>query len=133
MKKLIIVLFLITLFIPVYAQNNSGDTMYYVSFPVERIYPTSQGYIVQYRTGFNIRTIGIPNDWFTRSAGKAEMVNLQTPSDWPLMTIFYSNGEFAYVRLYVHRLKSHITWGSIPQGTDLSRYFGDGETFNVQF
>jgi len=133
MKKLIIVLFLIALVIPVFAQNNTDEVMYYINLPVERIFPSSQGYIVQYRSSSIVNTIGIPNEWFTEAAGRAEMVYLPTGSDWPTMSVFYRNGEFSHIRLYVHRAKSHWTWGSVPQGTDLSRFFGDGVSFNIKF
>jgi len=133
MKRLIIALFLIVLFSPVFAQNELEDRVYYYNFPVERIYPSSDGYVVQYRNSSIVDTIGIPNEWFTGAASKAEMVQLQAGADWPTMSVFYSNGEFVFVRLYVHRSKAHHTWGSIPQGTDLSRFFGDKESFDIKF
>jgi len=133
MKKLIIVLFLSALIIPVFAQNNANEVMYYVNVPVEKIYPSSQGYIVQFRSSSIIRTIGIPNEWFTEAGGRADLVYLPTGSDWPTMSVFYKNGEFSHIRLYAHRAKSHWTWGSIPLGTDLSRFFVDSESFEIQY
>jgi len=138
MKKLLIVsiLFLLTIIVPVFAQNNSGeqDRMYYLNVPVEKIYATSLGYVIQYRSRGNIiATIGIPNEWFYDSAGSAEMVRLPAGRDWPTMSIFYRNGEFSHIRLYVHRSKGHWTWGSVPQGTDVSRFFTDRDSFRIQY
>jgi len=148
MKKFIIALFLTALFTPVFAQNNSNGVtrMYYINVPVERVFITAQGYVVQYRSGSSILgTIGIPVEWFgnifniyggtTAGTGnnKAEVIQLPTVGDWPTMSVFYENGEFSHVRLYVHKMKSHITWGSIQQGTDVSRFFGDGQSFDMQY
>ena len=136
MKKVIIILVFLALISPVFAQNTTGDYphLYYVNVPVERIFPTSSGYIVQYRSSSNvIGTIGIPIEWFNASASKAEFVHLDNPRGWPTMSIFYNNGEFSHVRLYFHRSRSHQTWSTIPNGTDVSRFFGDKEAFNIQF
>ncbi|MCL2277230.1 MAG: hypothetical protein FWC21_04970 [Treponema sp.] len=148
MKKLIIALFLAALLTPVFAQNNNQDPerMYYINVPVERVFITGQGYVVQYRSGSSILgTIGIPIEWFgnivnpyggiTAGTGnnKAEIIQLPSVGDWPTMSVFYKNGEFSHVRLYVHKMKSHITWGSIQQGTDVSRLFGDGQSLDMQY
>ena len=137
MKKLIILLILLALVLPAFAQNNTGNDspkMYYINIPVEKIYPSSDGYIIQYRKGINqIGTVGIPNDWFTDAASKAELMRLPPGKDWPSMSIFYKEGEFSHVRLYVHRSKSHTTWGSIPMGADVSRHFQDADSFTIEF
>jgi len=135
MKKFIIVLFILAVISPVFAQNNPPiDDMYYVNVSVERVYPTSQGYVIRYMKNSGVMaTIGIPNDWFYTAAGKAEVMNLQPGTDWPTMSIFYRNGEFSHVRLYLHRYKGHQTWGNIPQGTDVSRFFPTGDVLNIEY
>ncbi|MCL2808944.1 MAG: hypothetical protein FWD24_02625 [Treponema sp.] len=136
MKKIIIALFIFTLITPLFAQStNDADTkFYYFNLQIERIYPTSDGYIIQYRnSGRTLGTIGIPNEWFFEAAGRAEKVLLHPGRDWPTMSIFYRNGEFSHVRLYLHRSRAHQTWGSIPQGTNVSRFFEDRDSFNIQY
>jgi hypothetical protein len=107
--------------------------MYYINVSVEKIYPTNQGYVVLYRTQRGIGTIGIPNRWFVEAAGRADVVRLPRGASWPTMSIFYNDGEFSHVRLYVHSHKSHTTWGSMPQGTNVSRFFPEEDTFDIQF
>jgi len=136
MKKLIILLVLLAMLTPVFAQNNSSDKddMYYLNVPVERIITTRDGYIVQYRTSGNVLgTIGIPVEWFSDSAGSAEIVRLATGGDWPSMSVFYRNGEFSHIRLYIHKAKGHSTWGNVPIGTDLSRFYVDKENFSIKY
>jgi len=134
MKKFIIVLVFLALVSPIFAQSNSEDRLYYINVTVERIFPSMEGYVIQYRSGSNvIATIGIPIEWFSDAGGRADLIKLSAASDWPTMSIFYVNGQFSHVRLYVHPVKSHHTWGSIPQGTDVARFFGDRESFALQF
>jgi len=149
MKKLFIVLVFLVVISPVFAQDkndnsdpfyainntsNVADSFYYFNVLVERLFPSSQGYVVQYRNASDtISTIGIPNNWFTDAASKAEIVRLPQVSDWPTMSVFFNNGKFSHVRLYIHPAKSHLTWGSIPQGIDVSRFFQDEESFKLQF
>jgi hypothetical protein len=136
MKKLIIVLILIALVLPVFAQNNSGSDsrMYYINIPVEKVYLSHEGYVIQYRKGINqIATIGIPYVWFSDTASKAEVMILPTGRDWPSMSVFYKEGEFSHVKLYVHRLKNHPTWSIVPQHMDVSKHFKDPDALILEF
>lgn len=136
MKKFIIALVFLAVISPIFAQNNSNkkDDVYYVNVPVEKIIPTNTGYIIQYRNAtYGLGIIGIPNEWFTEAGGCAELVRLEDGGDWPSMSIFYRSGEFSHIRLYIHKVRHHETWGSIPMGTDVSKYFTDKESFKVVF
>jgi len=137
MKKFIVLLVFLVLISPVFAQPdpryNQSD-IFYVNISVDKVYPTGMGYIVQYRgSGNQFHTIGIPQEWFSAAASKAELINLPPGRSWPTMTIFYRDGEFSHVRLYVHRAKSHQTWGNIPMHMDVSMYFPDTDTLNIEF
>jgi hypothetical protein len=136
MKKLIIVLILLAHVLPVFAQNNSGSDsqMYYINIPVEKVFLSHEGYVVQYRKGISqIATIGIPYEWFKNAASKAEVLLLPSGRDWPSMSVFYKEGEFSNVKLYVHRWKDHPTWSIVPQHMDVSRHFKDPESFSLEF
>lgn len=136
MKKIISFLIIMAVIAPVFAQNNSNSNpeMYYHNITVEKIYPSSEGYIIQYRKNvFELGTIGIPNIWFSEAGGKAELIRLPPGANWPTMSVFYSDGEFSHVRLYIHRNKSHQTWGNIPMGMDVSMHFKEPENFKLEF
>jgi hypothetical protein len=137
MKKIIIALIFMALVLPVFAQGNprsNSDRLYYINVTVERIYPSREGFIIQYmQNSGSIGTVGIPNEWFSNAAGRAEITRLPRGTNWPTMTVFYVNGEFDHVRLYVHAFKGHQTWGSVPLTADVSRFFTDRESFNIQF
>ena len=128
-------MFLLVLITPVFAQNRADEmpNLYYLNLTIERIIPSSDGYIIQYRTGSSIiATIGVPIEWFSDAAGKAEKRPLPKGNMWPSMSVFYKDGVFSHVRLYVHSSLAHQTWGNIPQGTDVTRFFGDRQSFNIQ-
>jgi hypothetical protein len=156
MKKVIFVLFILAAVSPVFAQNivNEHNNIYCFNVRIEKIYPSSQGYVIQYQRGTGgFGTVGIPNEWFLGrgtpsepepgpaavglqyvAAGRAEIIILPPGDNWPSLSIFYVDGEFSHVRLYVHRLKSHQTWGNIPQGSNVSRFFAeDRSTLNIQY
>jgi hypothetical protein len=153
MKKIIIVLVFLALISPVFAQQeeeradrraadpfyainntrNREENFYYINVSVEKVYPTKEGYVVQYMCASSaVAVIGIPNEWLANAAGRAEIVTLPVVSDWPTMTVFYVDGKFSHVRLYIHPAKSHYTWGNIPQGTDVSKFFSQ-DSFNLKF
>ena len=138
MKKLIITLLVAFAFgSPLFAQTispeNSSD-FYYVTVRLEKVYPTRLGYILAYRKGVNtIGRVAVPNEWFTFAGGKAELIKLPYGKNWPMMTVFYKDGEFSHLRLYVHPWKAHETWGSIPLSSDISGYFTGQETIDIQF
>jgi len=137
MKRFIFAIIVLAAVSPIFAQNNSneGSNMYYINVRVERIYPSNEGYIIQYqRSNTQLAIVGIPMEWFTDAAGRAELIQLPAGTNWPTMSVFYVDGEFSHVRLYVHRVKGHRTWGVVPQGADLSRYFSeDRDKLNFQY
>jgi hypothetical protein len=137
MKRFIFALVVLAVVSPVFAQNNSNasSNLYYINVRVERIYPSGEGYIVQYqKSNGQFATIGIPMDWFIDAAGRAELLLLPPGANWPTMSVFFDGGEFSHLRLYVHRVKGHKTWGVVPQGADLSRFFSeDRDSFNFQY
>ena len=138
MKKLIILLIIGAVVTPLFAQTVSEENssrVYYHTVSVEKVSPTRRGYIIQYYRGglHGYGTLSIPNEWFTKAASKAELVTLPPGNTWPYMTIFYKDGEFSHVRLYVHRNRRHETWGNVPLPADVSRYFEDTDNPKIQF
>ena len=134
MKRLFFALIIGMVLTPVFLlgeSNTNTSEVYYVNVPVEKIYPSWSGYVIQYRGSRGYGTVGLPREWFSGTATKAELIVLPRGRSWPSMSIFYKDGEFSHVRLYVHNSKGHQTWGNIPQGTDVSRYF-NAETLEIE-
>ena len=140
MKKLIIAAVLaVSLFavFPVFAQSDKegkDSEYYYVNISLEKIWPYRAGYIVQYRKGINqFGRSYLPIEWFTNAAGKGEIINLPKGQAWPTMSVYYKDGEFSHVRLYVHPWRSHQTWGNVPQNVNIDSRFKDVDTIEIEF
>ena len=137
MKKIIFVLlslFLVTT--AVFAQQNTATVrqseLYYVNFPIERIYTHPLGYVVEYRSGtFRTFTTYIPHDWFVGTAGKGEVITLRG-GEWPSMTVFYERGEFSHVKLRL-RERAHRSWGVLPMGYNLDERFRNVKELRLDF
>ena len=140
MKKLILTIALLTVFaaiIPVFAQQISEENQseyYYVNVPIEKIYLYRAGYVINYRQGINkMGTLYLPNEWFTDAASKGELLTLPKGKDWPTLTIYYKEGEFSHVRLYVHRWKGHTTWGVVPMNVNIDDRFQNIDTLEINY
>ena len=122
---------------PLFAQQISPEhssEYFYKNVHLEKVYPTRLGYILQYRKGINgIARMYVPNEWFTNAAGKAELLYLLPGKDWPSVTVYFKEGEFSHLRLYVHRSKGHDTWGNVPLNVDITPYFENVETVKFEF
>ena len=140
MKKLIIALIFLAvtaigspLFAQPIAPEHSSD-FYYVNVSLEKVYPTRFGYILVYRKGVNdLGRVAIPNEWFTHAGAKSELITLPKGKNWPTLTVFYRNGEFSHLRLYVHPSKAHETWGNVPLGADIAGLFENLDTIKIDF
>ena len=140
MKKFIITLLFLTVFaigVPLFAQSiapeHSSD-YYYVNVHLEKIYPTRFGYLLMYRKGVNeLGRVAVPNEWFTSAGSKSELITLPKGKNWPSVTIFYKNGEFSHLRLYVHPSRAHSTWGNVPLNADVAGYFENVTTIQIEY
>jgi len=108
--------------------------LYYVNLPVEKVYLYRKGYVVLFRQGANaIKRAYIPYEWFRANVKKAELIQLGDGSAWPSMSVFYKEGSFHAVRLYVAKRTSHITWGMLSSTTNLDDRFEGIESVDIGF
>ena len=123
--------------LPLFAQQISPEKSseyFYENITLEKVFPSRAGYILQYRKGINgLGRVYVPNEWFTAAAGKAELVILPPGKNWPSMSVFYKDGEFSHLRLYVHRRKEHNTWGNVPLTAPIDQYFENVDTIKLEF
>jgi len=115
-------------------REENQSEYYYKNITLEKIYPYRNGYVIQYRRGINsLDKAYLPMAWFTNSASKGEIIPLPQGKAWPSLSIYYKNGKFSHVRLYVHRIANHETWGVIPQNVDIDSAFEGVEDLNIKF
>lgn len=128
------ILFLVALAVSAQTQEQSpGDVqIQVVSVYVQQVYPHPQGYKVIYtRSDLYPGEVYLPGRWFRVAGSKGEIIYTDHPSA-PYMDVYYENGEFDHVRLFVQRNRSHPTWGDLPGNQDLSEQFSV-ETLDIDF
>jgi hypothetical protein len=122
---------------PIAAQTVSKEKSseyYYVSVRLEKIIPYRKGYICYYRKGLSgMAKTYLPVEWFTEAAGRGEAIRLGPGRTWPYLTVYYKDGAFSHVRLYVRPEPGHESWGNIPQGVNIDSYFENVDDIKLEF
>jgi hypothetical protein len=124
---------------PLAAQENSSaddkkSEYYYVNVPLEKVYPYRKGYVVLYRKGVNqMAQAYLPLEWFTSTAGKGDLIRIGSGASWPYLSIYYKEGAFSHVRLYVRREPGHETWGNIPLNINIDDRFENVDDLKLEF
>ncbi|WP_010256158.1 hypothetical protein [Treponema primitia] len=142
MKKIV---FLTTLLLvlagilPLVAQQNNPSAAekegsYALTISLERVFPYRKGYVVKYRKGMSgVVDAYLPLEWFEGTGKKGDLILMGSGTDWPHMTVFYKDGEFDHVRLYVRKERSHESWGNIPLHVNLDDKFESVEGIKLVF
>ena len=107
------------------SSSRKDSEYYYYNFTIEKVFTHRLGYVVLYRraSSNHLATTYIPHSWFSEPASKGELVWLARGKEWPTLTVFYKEGEFTHLRLYIHRWKGHQTWGAVPMNVDIDDRF----------
>lgn len=132
-KRLALVLLFVSLAsLPLFAQDagatgtpqfKNESEFYYVNIPIEKVYRHTLGYVVLYRAGTKLKKAYMPDSWFEKAAGKAQLVTIKTGNVWPYLVVYYKNGSYSHAILYIRENLMHPSWGSIPGNPDLSEEF----------
>jgi len=136
MKKAIIFFMLILFGCLSMIQSEPIKDIYVRTLFVEKIFIYSLGYVVVYDkpSSMNYGTVYLPFTWFSKIGGAGEMVWGRHVS-YPYLSIFWVNGKFSHVKLYVQENMSHPSWdklrGSSNEVND--RFKVTPETFEIEF
>jgi len=104
--------------------------------PISKVYMHRLGYrIVYQKSNHQMAAFYVPNSWFHATddgkAPQAELITERTETV-PYFSIFWQNGEFDHIRLYLHRNKDHISYGDLADPEAINDRF-DVETLNLDF
>ncbi|MFP4483911.1 MAG: hypothetical protein ACLFO1_03555 [Spirochaetaceae bacterium] len=92
---------------------------------LDTVYTHRRGFKVTYTADDYARQeVYLPQGWFTRAGSQGQLVSTHSDAA-PYMDVFYSNGEFSHVRLYVPADRNHIAWETLEEE-------GVAENFNVE-
>ena len=127
MKKLILLIAIFTLFASTGAFTETSR--YYVkTVPVIRVYNHALGYRVVYmKSDLTLHVIYLPKEWFkvlaqTGKEPKAELISGRD-SSYPYFSVFWEDGEFSHIRLYLQNDLMHPSWGDMDPSVDLTGKF----------
>jgi len=128
MKRATIVIALVAILACALAAETSA--YYPVRLDVVKVYSHADGYRVIYRKGSaDVGVVYLPARWFV-PGGKAELVRDNDPS-FPYMTIFYKDGKFDHLRLYVLADQHDSTWGILTPAEGAGKFTSDD--FKIDF
>jgi len=108
---------------------------------VHNVVSHQKGYKVTYYTGHgDPKVIYIPMEWFYQTSEyknadgfvKAEIVRGKGPS-YPLLQIFWKDGKFHHLRLFVVDNYSDPTWGVVGLKDDMAAKFDPTKVPDFQF
>jgi hypothetical protein len=122
MKRVAIVIVLLAFIAGALAADTSA--FYPVRVDVVKVFSHSDGYRVIYRKGSSeVAAPYLPARWFI-SGGKAELVRGNDTS-FPYMTVFFKEGKFDHLRLYVLADQKDQTWGILNPSEGAGKFGSD--------
>lgn len=116
------------------AETTDGEdtSLYPMTVYLNTVYKHSLGYKIEYNdTELYFKEAYLPGRWFTAAAGKGEIVYSMDKSV-PYMVVYYIDGEFHHLRLFVPQSPYHTAWDQLPSGVDLEEEFST-ETLNIEY
>ena len=130
-KKRLVLVCLLFLCI-VFGLFAAESDMYVHTARIVKVYNHNLGFRVVYaKESLDLGVLYIPLDWFGGTDAKAEVAYGAEPS-YPYLSVFWENGEFHHIRLYLHRNKNHSTWDELESTPEVIERF-DVETFEADF
>jgi hypothetical protein len=128
MKRATIVIVLTAFIACALAAETSA--FYPVRIDVVKVFSHSDGFRVVYRKGSaDVAAVYLPARWFV-SGGKAELVRGNDTS-FPYMSIFYKDGKFDHLRLYVLADQHDPTWGILEPSEGAGKFAS--EDLKIEF
>lgn len=105
-------------------QAQSEDEQIFVkTVPIVKIYAHPFGYKVLYlKSDLELGECYLPLEWFFKAGGKGDIV-WGYDSDYPYFSVFWKNGKFDHIRLYLLEYMGSETWGRLSGGEELRPKF----------
>jgi hypothetical protein len=128
MKRATVVFAFIVVLVCALAAETSA--FYPVRIDVVKVFSHSDGFCVIYRKGLaDTATVYLPARWFV-AGGKGELIRAND-SSFPYMTVFYKDGKFDHLRLYVLADRKDPTWGILSPSEGVGKF--DSEDLKLEF
>lgn len=137
MKKWIAILSLVLLATITYISWSQEQDLFVKTVPVYKVYHHKKGFVVVYekqdkslyRTFIPYTWFRVPEDGTNKWKGEISYGNKR---EYPYMNVFWDNGEFSHVRLFLKRAKTDSSWGILESPNLYDNSF-DIETMSLEF
>ena len=126
MKRLALVLLLIigcTLILSAVESDYYVKTLY-----VQKVYTHELGYKIEYRrsNSMYLAEAYLPLAWFGHPESPAKLV-YANDNAVPFVNVYWKNGEFHHLVLFVHSSLNHLSWGTLPKTEETANQFNIDE------
>ena len=125
MRKIVVIVVLAVLACSAaFAQQTTAKDVYVKSVRIARVYPNGLGYrIIYFKSTLEYAEMYIPTTWFSFSGTSKANVIWGESDEFPYLSIYYADGKFDRILLYLHSNMHDVTWGTLPPGIDLTSQF----------
>ena len=104
-------------------QTTKDSELFVHTIYLNQVFRHRLGFKVTYTAeNLDFEEVYIPSSWFTSAASKGELVETDSKSA-PYMDVYYRNGEFSHVRLFVRDNPSHVSWGRLTDEPNAEEKF----------
>jgi hypothetical protein len=110
---------------PLFAQSQGyATTAYYKAVPILKIWMHPLGYLVQfYSSKLKVQQIYVPFTWFNQGVNSKAQIVYGSDNAYPYVSIYWVDGKFDHLTLYVRSDYTSSTWGVLEAATDRSSQF----------
>jgi len=114
-----------------FAQDTEEPQVFVKTVPIMKVLAHPLGYRVLYvKSSMEVADFYVPYSWF-KPGGKGEVV-FGSGRSYPFFSVFYVDGKFDHVRLYLVDKMGHVSWGSMKKREGDSNRF-DVETLDLEY
>lgn len=123
MKRIALVL--LVLIACTLALGAQESALYVKTLYIEQVYPHELGYKIDYRrsNSMMLASTYLPIEWFEGGPDSIAKVVYANDNSVPFLNVYWREGEFDHLVLYVHSSYNHLSWGSLPKTEDVASRF----------
>jgi hypothetical protein len=110
----------------------TGKDVYVVNRPIAKVFAHKLGYkIVFLKENYDFGVIYVPLTWVEKAAGPCEIVWGSDPA-YPSFSVFYVDGKFHHIRLYLLRNLDDPTWAVLAPAENEEKKFST-DTLDIKY
>ena len=131
MKRAVVVLLFLLVAGSILFAQQSATKVFVKTLPIAKILSHQYGYKVVYRTSdMRFGSLYIPHTWFV-AGGKGEII-WGKDRTYPYLSVFYRDGKFDFIRLYVEESVQAPSWGVLRSTEAFAQKF-EVDTIEIDF